>query len=218
MSQDNAYILNLSNILELDLVWAIPTCWVWTPSTLRFAFWASILSSRDFTFPVDFNRAMLAFLQGILRSMYVEHFEGVLHDIFEVDYPLGPSIPIPAESYPRYSNRFSPCIIVRWQVWKSQIYLWNLSNSCPPWWAGRWPPPWSWGSGGWGRQRSRTWWDSEPKYKRRFKTSYNHQHIRLHFGIWKQTIESKSVLYWGLGIHEPQTIARIGLCSCTAYT
>ena len=55
---------------------------------------------------------MLAFLQGILRSMYVEHFDGVLHDIFEVDYPLGPSIPIPAESYPRYSNRFSPCIIV----------------------------------------------------------------------------------------------------------
>ena len=29
---------------------------------------------------------------------------------FEVDYPLGPSMPIPAESYPRYSNRFSPCI------------------------------------------------------------------------------------------------------------
>ena len=55
---------------------------------------------------------MLAFLQGILSSMYVEHFDGVLHDIFEVDYPLGPSIPIPAESYPRYSNRFSPCIIV----------------------------------------------------------------------------------------------------------
>ena len=42
--------------------------------------------------------------------MYVEHFDGVLHDIFEVDYPLGPSIPIPAESYPRYSNRLSPCI------------------------------------------------------------------------------------------------------------
>ena len=89
--------------------------------------------------------------------------------------------------------------------------VWMVSNSCPPWWVGRWPPPWSWGSGGWGRQRSRTWWDSEPKYKIRFKTSYNHQHIRLHFGIWKQTIESKSVLYWGLGIHEPQTIAKIGL-------